>query len=86
MKLNYAIICYKQIDEDHIEVKHKCCYEQEPRESDIESLKEELATDEDFEMIGDTDYEVRVINRWDDYELMDLFEIPIELNDDEEEI
>lgn len=83
MKLNYAIICYKQLDEDNINVLHSCLYENEPSEVDIDSLQQELYTDEEFGLVGDVvdvDYEMILIDKnnpfWEELEL------PNEINED----
>lgn len=79
MKLNYALICYKELGGDDIQVKHKCCYENRPNEDDIKSLVEELAIDGEFGMVGDDDYKIKLISRVEQPELMKLFDIPEEL-------
>lgn len=83
MKLNYAIICYKRLSEDDINVLHSCLYENEPNEVDIESLQQELYTDEEFGLVGDVvdvDYEMILIDKnnpfWEELEL------PNEVNED----
>ena len=80
MKINYALVCYKQIDDDNIQLKHTCCYENEPKQSDVDSLYEELATDEEFGMVGDDDFEMWLINRNDQPHLFETFGIPLEFN------
>jgi hypothetical protein len=80
MIINYAIICYKQIDEQNIEIKHKCLYENEPKEVDFISLRDELATDEELGMVEDSDYEMMLINRDEHPRLMKYFNIPLEIN------
>lgn len=81
MKINYAIICYKKLDETHAEIKHKCLYENEPQQVDFDSLQEELATDEELGMVGDDDYEMMLINRYDHPNNMKLFKIPDEIEE-----
>ena len=71
MKLNWVIICYKETDSG-VNILHICAYENKPKEIDWNSLREELAIDEEFGRIGDTDYEMILINRedgpwWFDY-------------------
>ena len=80
MKINYAIICYKELDGDNIQVKHKCLYENKPEDVDIFSLQQELDTDEEFGMVGDDDYEMMLIDR--DNELWETFGLPYEVNED----
>ena len=81
MKINYALVCYKQVDDDHIHKKHMCCYEKEPGQIDIDSLYDELATDEEFGMVGDTDFEMLLINREENQDLFELFNIPEEIKE-----
>ena len=83
MKLNYAIVCYKQIDDDNINVLHSCLYENEPNENDIDSLQQELYTDEEFGMVGDVadvDYVMILINT--SNPLWEELELPYEINED----
>ena len=80
MKLNYAIICYKQLDEDRIQVKHSCLYENKPTQVDFDSLQMELATDKEFNMIGDDDYEMALIDKTS--KLWSTFNLPTDINDD----
>jgi hypothetical protein len=79
MKINYVIICYKRLDEERIQVRHKCLYKNKPNQVDFDSLEEELATDENFGMVGDYDYEMMLINREENFNLWTMFEIPNEL-------
>ena len=83
MKLNYAIICYKQLDDDNIHVMHSCLYENEPQEIDIDSLQQELYTDKEFGMIGDVegvDYEMIMIKKTNP--MWEELELPNEINED----
>lgn len=80
MKINYALVCFKRID-DNIIKKHACCYEKKPSQVDINSLYEELATDEEFNMVGDLDFEMILINRKEHSNLFELFNIPKEYNE-----
>lgn len=79
MKINYAVICFKQLDEDRIRLKHKCLYEEEPTDMDLAELVRELETDPSFDMIGDDDYEMIVLTRELDSEMMDKLNIPQEI-------
>lgn len=59
MKINYGLIAFnpKMVTENgEVEILHFCGYEEQIQKQDIEALKEELATDEEFgltEMIED---------------------------------
>lgn len=78
MKINFALICFKQIDDLNADVKHICLYQTQPSALDIEHLKQELATEPEFNMIGDEDYEITLIARPDDEETFVRLGIPAE--------
>jgi hypothetical protein len=83
MKLNWILVCVdNNIGEDKMAVvKHVCAYESEPRDVDIESLKQELNTDEDFGMIGDTNYIIMKYNRVENQDIFEILELPEELSE-----
>ena len=81
MKINYAVICFKEIDENLIEVKHKCLYENKPSEERLDDLMRELNEDEEFGMIGDDDYEMVVLDYNEHPEMFESFDIPTEIED-----
>lgn len=81
MKINYAVICFKELDTNHMKLKHKCLYEEEPDDMDLAMLVKELETDPSFDMIGDDDYEMIVLSRERDAEFMDQLDIPEEIQD-----
>lgn len=56
MEFNYGLVAAIKIDEFHIEILHFCGYENKPTEFVIQSLKEELETDPEFELVGRSDY------------------------------
>lgn len=76
MKLNYAILCYKNLPDDEMLVKHVCAYENLPDDEDAASLQAELAVDPEFGMIGDTDYEIIVLERAKMPDMFDYLKIP----------
>lgn len=78
----YAIICYKRLDAENIETKHKCLYMHKPDEDTILGLQHELATDEEFGMVGDDDYEMILISKVD--ETWKTFDLPYVINDEDE--
>jgi hypothetical protein len=81
MKINFAVICFKELDENLIEVKHKCLYEDEPNESCLDNLVRELYEDPEFNMVGDDDYEMVVLNYKEHPEMFESFEIPTEIEE-----
>ena len=62
-------------------VVHVCGYENEPEQVDADSLREELATDETFGMIGDEDYQINCVCREEDPELFETLGIPEDSDD-----
>lgn len=80
MKLNYLVLCYKDLDGENWEIKHKCIYETMPTEQSLTHLMMELATDPEFGMIGDDDYEIQVFDRSLSTYWFDVLEIPEELD------
>ena len=56
MKINYGLIAAVKIDDFHIEIVHFCGYENKPKEIDIQTLKMELETDPEFDLVGRNDY------------------------------
>lgn len=82
MKINYCVFFIKELNEDEIQVKHTVYFEAEPGKEDITHLIEELATDEEFGMVGDDDYEIYVFPREEAIESLEI-EIPKEINEDE---
>jgi hypothetical protein len=81
MKVNYAVICFKEIDENLIEVKHKCLYEEKPSENCLDDLMRELNEDVEFNMVGDDDYEMMVLNYKEYPDMFESFDIPTEIED-----
>lgn len=79
MKLNFAILCYRDLPEDDMEIKHVCAYEHLPSSEDAASLQAELAIDPEFGMIGDSDYSIIVLERSKSPEMFDYLKIPEEL-------
>lgn len=71
MKLNYAILCYTHLPGEEMYIKHVCAYEEMPSNEDAASLQAELAIDPEFGMIGDSDYEIIIIER---SKMPDMFE------------
>lgn len=63
MKLNFVVLCVKDNNDGSMNIKHICCYESFPTEDSINDLHRELAEDESFGMIGDTDYETLILDR-----------------------
>lgn len=82
MKINFAIVCYKMRDDKNAEVKHICCYETEPSMLDVNRLKEELATDEEFGMVGDEDYEMTLLDRSTEPDQFEELGIPAEIEEE----
>lgn len=78
MRLDWMLICYKDNTDGSMDVIHLCAYEEEPGMIDIKSLREELATDPEFEMIGDTDYKMKMVNRKEHLKWFESFGIPEE--------
>jgi hypothetical protein len=81
MKVNYAFVCTSDGPDDTQIVKHICLYENEPNQDSYNSLVEELATDEEFGMVGDTNYIIALIHRIDNANLWELLELPAEINE-----
>lgn len=63
MKSNYAVLCYHTDSNGDMYVQHTCVYESKPTITDIQSLREELATDKEFGMTEDTSYKILVLDR-----------------------
>ena len=63
MKVNYILACLKDLGNEEFQIEHLCLYGNKPEQSDIESLRKELAEDEEFGMVGNSDYEIRMIER-----------------------
>lgn len=63
MKVNYAVVFANIVNENEIKVKHICVYQNEPDQSDIDLLASELAVEEEFGMVGDTDYKIYKFDR-----------------------
>ena len=63
MKVNYAVVFAKVVSGDEMKIKHICVYENEPDQSDIDLLASELAVEEEFGMVGDTDYKIYKFDR-----------------------
>lgn len=63
MKVNYAVVLANIVNENEIKVKHICAYQNEPDQSDIDLLVSELAVEEEFGMVGDTDYKIYKFDR-----------------------
>jgi hypothetical protein len=63
MKVNYAIVFADVVDGNEMKIKHICVYENEPDQSDIDLLASELAVEEEFGMVGDTDYKIYKFDR-----------------------
>ena len=63
MKVNYAIVFAKVVSGDEMKIKHICAYQNEPDQSDIDLLASELAVEEEFGMVGDTDYKIYKFDR-----------------------
>lgn len=83
MKINFAVICYKMVDDQNANVKHICCYETEPSAADIDSLVSELENDPEFGMVGDHDYDISVISRSVEPEIFETLQIPEEMDNNE---
>lgn len=76
MKLNWMILCYKELENGGMSIIHACVYEKKPVQSDWDSLREELATDEEFGMIDDDDYEMLLVDREEGYRWFEDLGIP----------
>ena len=63
MKVNYAVVFAKVVSGDEMKIKHICAYENEPEQVDIDLLASELAVEEEFGMVGDTDYKIYKFDR-----------------------
>jgi hypothetical protein len=63
MKVNYAIVFADVVDGNEMKIKHICVYENEPEQVDIDLLASELAVEEEFGMVGDTDYKIYKFDR-----------------------
>ena len=63
MKVNYAVVFAKIISGDEMKIKHICVYDTEPEQKDIDLLASELAVEEEFGMVGDTDYKIYKFDR-----------------------
>jgi len=60
--LTWAAICFNELEDGDAEVLHAVGYPDKPSTRDIEDLKKELDTDEDFGMIG-VKYSISVVPR-----------------------
>jgi hypothetical protein len=84
MKLNWIfLVLTPPDDEDKSEVLHICAYEHEPTEVDEQSLRAELATDEEFGLVGFTGYLIVKHSREEYPEIFGDLVLPDEINDDE---
>ena len=63
MKVNYAIVFADVVNGNEMKIKHICVYQNEPDQSDIDLLASELAVEEEFGMVGDTDYKIYKFDR-----------------------
>jgi hypothetical protein len=63
MKVNYAVVFADVVDGNEMKIKHICVYQNEPDQSDIDTLVSELAVEEEFGMVGDTDYKIYKFDR-----------------------
>ena len=63
MKVNYAVVFADVVDGNEMKIKHICVYENEPEQVDIDLLASELAVEEEFGMVGDTDYKIYKFDR-----------------------
>lgn len=63
MKVNYAVVFADVVSGNEMKIKHICTYENEPDQSDIDLLASELAVEEEFGMVGDTDYKIYKFDR-----------------------
>ena len=53
MKINWAILCYRDNEDGSMNILHACCYEERPTQKIADSLREELSgmIDEEYEML-----------------------------------
>lgn len=88
MKVNYALVLGKLVEENQsINIKHTCVYENKPENKDIQQLLDELATDENFGMVGDKDFEIYLLDRSvpEQAQVMDsVLELPLEISENED--
>lgn len=84
MKINFAIVCYKMRDERNAEVKHICCYETEPGQFEADALRQELASDPEFNMTDDQDYHMTLIRRPENEDTFKELGIPEEIDNQEQ--
>jgi hypothetical protein len=63
MKVNYAVVFADVVSGNEMKIKHICVYQNEPEQSDIDLLASELAVEEEFGMVGDTDYKIYKFDR-----------------------
>lgn len=63
MKVNYAVVFADVVGGNEMKIKHICVYQNEPDQSDIDLLVSELAVEEEFGMVGDTDYKIYKFDR-----------------------
>lgn len=88
MKVNYALV-FGKISENPDEsgelyIKHICVYEKEPTQNDVDQLAQELATDEEFGMVNDFDYNIYKFDRSNDVHndlMTNLLELPLEITE-----
>lgn len=63
MKVNYAVVFADVVSGNEMKIKHICVYQNEPDQTDIDLLASELAVEEEFGMVGDTDYKIYKFDR-----------------------
>ena len=81
IKINWAILCYRDNPDDTMTVVHACGYENEPTQETADGLREELETDPEFGLIGE-EYEMMKINREEGYKYFEMLGIPDEFPED----
>jgi hypothetical protein len=88
MKVNYALV-FGKISENPNEsgelyIKHICVYEQEPTQNNVDQLVQELATDEEFGMVNDFDYNIYKFDRSNEVHadiMENVLELPLEITE-----
>ena len=82
MKTNFMIIC-GNISEGNINVKYASLYETQPENNDVQILVEELATNEELGLVGDTDFNVYILDRSneDHAKMFDNMQVPLEIQE-----
>ena len=63
MKVNYAVVFADVVSGNEMKIKHICVYQNEPEQVDIDLLASELAVEEEFGMVGDTNYKIYKFDR-----------------------